>query len=120
MPSLRSRILLASFATVAVAACHSSDAASPAVVPPIDTTRLAAPASCPASTFATAPAALDVATATTMQTLGGCAPRSRYTAEIAVRGTIAYTTTSSRRVAVGNVIYVWDVSGNTPGLIDSV
>ena len=89
-------------------------------MPPIDTTRLAAPASCPASTFATAPAELDVATATTMQTLGGCAPRSRYTAEIAVRGTIAYTTTWSRRVAVGNVIYVWDVSGNTPGLIDSV
>ncbi|MGE5730973.1 MAG: LVIVD repeat-containing protein, partial [Gemmatimonas sp.] len=45
---------------------------------------------------------------------------ARYTAEIAVRGQVAYTTTWGFRSAVGNKVNVWDVSGNTPALIDSV
>ena len=45
---------------------------------------------------------------------------SRYTAEVAVRGTTAYTSTWGRRGAMlGNAIYVWDVSGATPQLVDS-
>ncbi|HEY9228242.1 MAG TPA: hypothetical protein VIP11_16415 [Gemmatimonadaceae bacterium] len=58
--------------------------------------------------------------AATMQTLGGCAVTSRYTGEIAVRGSLAYTATWGQRALPGNVFYIWDVSGNTPGLVDSV
>lgn len=46
----------------------------------------------------------------------------RYTAELAVRGNYAYTTTwnggSSR--GVGNVLNVWNVSGSAPALIRSI
>jgi len=46
---------------------------------------------------------------------------TRYTAEVAARGTLAYTTTWSNRGGVfGNAIYVWDVSGNVPTLVDTV
>ncbi|HEY0971224.1 MAG TPA: hypothetical protein VGE02_09675 [Gemmatimonadales bacterium] len=45
----------------------------------------------------------------------------RFTGEVAVRGNTAYTTTWGRRgVTVGNALYVWDVSGATPALVDSV
>jgi hypothetical protein len=48
--------------------------------------------------------------------------RVRYTGEVAVRGTTAYTTTWGRRGAtgLGNAVYVWDVSGRTPALADSL
>jgi hypothetical protein len=45
---------------------------------------------------------------------------SRYTAEVAVRDSIAYTTTWGFRSAPGNMIAVWNVSGPQPVLIDSV
>lgn len=45
---------------------------------------------------------------------------SRYTAEVAVRGSTAYTTTWGFRSAPGNLIAVWDVSGAQPLLVDSV
>ncbi|MGQ0641957.1 MAG: hypothetical protein ACT4P6_14500, partial [Gemmatimonadaceae bacterium] len=46
---------------------------------------------------------------------------SRFTAEVWVRGTTAYTTTwGSRNSVAGNAIFIWDVSGNTPQLRDSV
>lgn len=46
---------------------------------------------------------------------------SRYTAEVWVRGNIAYTSTWSTRGGVtGNALLVWDVSGDTPQLRDSV
>ena len=45
----------------------------------------------------------------------------RYTAELFVRGTTAYTTTWGRRdLARGNAIFIWDVSGDAPRLVDSV
>lgn len=45
----------------------------------------------------------------------------RYTAEVWVRGTTGYTTTwANRGGAVGNAVKIWDVSGNTPVLVDSV
>ena len=46
---------------------------------------------------------------------------ARYTAEVAVSGTTAYTTSWNRRGTVlGNAIHVWDVSGATPTLVDTV
>ena len=46
----------------------------------------------------------------------------RWTAEVAARGNIAYTTTWGLRTAGvrGDAIKVWDVAGNTPLLVDSV
>lgn len=47
----------------------------------------------------------------------------RYTAEVWVRGDVAYTTTWGRRGAQqtpGNAIYIWNVSGSVPVLRDSV
>lgn len=44
----------------------------------------------------------------------------RHTAEVAVFGSYAYTTTwGNLRQAPGNALKVWDVSGNTPLLVDS-
>ncbi|MBL0169478.1 MAG: hypothetical protein IPP90_01955 [Gemmatimonadaceae bacterium] len=52
--------------------------------------------------------------------LGGVA--DRYTAELWVRGTTAYTTTWGTRSGTGrgNAIKLWDVSANTPTLVDSL
>src|SRR5881227_1989474 len=44
---------------------------------------------------------------------------SRFTAELAVRDSIAYTTTWGFRAAQGNMVAVWRVSGAQPVLIDS-
>lgn len=46
---------------------------------------------------------------------------SRFTAEVWVHGSVAYTSTwGSRDGVTGNALLVWDVSGNTPQLRDSV
>ena len=45
---------------------------------------------------------------------------SRYTAEVAVRDSTAYTTTWGFRSAPGNLIAIWDVNGAEPVLVDSV
>jgi hypothetical protein len=55
-----------------------------------------------------------------MTTLGMGVVGERFTAEIWVRGNIAYTTTWGNRVTIGNAIKIWDVSGNIPALVDSV
>ena len=44
----------------------------------------------------------------------------RYTAEVWVRGNVAYTTTWGTRAAQGNAINIWDVSGNVPTLVNTV
>lgn len=45
----------------------------------------------------------------------------RFSAELSVRGTTAYTSTwGLRSGARGNAIMIWDVSGATPALVDSV
>lgn len=79
-------------------------------------------ATCPAINLGPRPATLSLPASTpaTMQLLGAGSESARYTAEIAVRGQIAYTTTWEFRSAIGNKVNVWDVSGNTPVLIDSV
>lgn len=45
---------------------------------------------------------------------------SRYTAEVAVRDSVAYTTTWGFRSANGNMVAVWNVSSAQPVLVDSV
>ena len=55
-----------------------------------------------------------------MTVLGNGIDTIRYGAEIAVRGTTAYTTTWSVRRVQGNKVNIWDVSGNVPVLVDSV
>lgn len=44
----------------------------------------------------------------------------RYTAEIWVRGNVAYTTTWGNLSAPGNAVKIWDVSGDVPTLVDSL
>ncbi|HEY4133564.1 MAG TPA: hypothetical protein VGM50_23290 [Gemmatimonadaceae bacterium] len=55
-----------------------------------------------------------------LQMLGCGLDTTRYTAEIAVRGNTAYTTTWGNRRASGNKINIWDVTQNSPVLVDSV
>jgi hypothetical protein len=45
---------------------------------------------------------------------------NRTTAEVAVRGTTAYTTTWGNSAAAASVFYIWDVAGQSPRLVDSV
>jgi hypothetical protein len=81
------------------------------------------PASCSGIDLGTRPAPSPAATAAPakLPALGNGVEAARFTAEIAVRGNIAYTTTwSFRGPNPGNKINVWDVSGNTPILVDSV
>ena len=57
------------------------------------------------------------------QTLGiiGCGVvDTRYTAEVAVRDSTAYTTTWGFRTAPGDLIAIWDVKSAEPILVDSV
>jgi hypothetical protein len=67
-----------------------------------------------------APLTLTAATPPALQVFGVGNETGRYTAEVAARGTTAYTTTWGTRTAVGNKIDIWDVSGATPTLVDSV
>ena len=56
-----------------------------------------------------------------LQSLGLGRVDDRYTAEVWVRGTTAYTSTwGLRSSARGNAIKIWDVAGNTPVLVDSI
>ena len=52
--------------------------------------------------------------------LGQGVVSDRYTAEIWVRGNVAYTTTWGYRQAVGNAINIWDVAGDVPALLNTV
>lgn len=75
------------------------------------------------STSAHALCALHDTTSSGAQTLGviGCGViNSRYTAEVAVRDSTAYTTTWGFRSAPGDLIAIWDVKGADPILVDSV
>ena len=52
--------------------------------------------------------------------LGTGTVAERWTAEVAAAGNVAYTTTWGVRQAQGNAIKVWNVTGNTPVLADSL
>ena len=56
-----------------------------------------------------------------MRVVGQGAYTTRFTAELSVRGNTAYSSTWGSRSGVrGNAILIWDVSGSTPLLVDSV
>lgn len=60
-------------------------------------------------------------TGPTLNSLGLGAVADRWTAEVWTRGATAYTTTwGTRGAARGNAVKIWDVSGGTPLLVDSV
>ena len=56
----------------------------------------------------------------TLATIGEGTVSDRYTAELNVRGNYAYTTTWGYRQVFGNAVKIWNVSGSTPQLIDSL
>lgn len=57
----------------------------------------------------------------TIPTLGTGRVSERYTAEVSARGSFAYTSTwGTRNGNRGNVVKVWNVSGATPLLVDSL
>jgi hypothetical protein len=70
---------------------------------------------------ANCPAAAGAAPGNTLTVLGcGNFKPARTTSELFVRGTTAYTTTWGNASSAGSAFYIWDVSGNTPLLVDSV
>ncbi|MFL5528715.1 MAG: LVIVD repeat-containing protein [Gemmatimonadaceae bacterium] len=60
------------------------------------------------------------ATSGELAVIGAATVADRYTAEIWVRGNVAYTTTWGFRNAPGNAVKIWDVSGSVPTLVDSL
>lgn len=58
--------------------------------------------------------------ASNLEIIGCGVVDSRYTAEVAVRDSTAYTTTWGFRSAPGNMIAIWNVAGDEPILVDSV
>jgi hypothetical protein len=95
------------------AACGGSDQ-QPTATPTAPTT----PTSPTTPTFPTTPT---TAAPSVIPTLGrGDFKPVRTTAEIAVNGTTAYTTTWSNPSAAASAFYIWDVAANIPRLVDSV
>ena len=69
----------------------------------------------------TTPVTPTPATPATLAVIGLGIVNDRFTAEVWVRGTTAYTSSWGARGAVrGNAIKIWDVSSATPTLVDSV
>lgn len=56
----------------------------------------------------------------TLTVLGNGPVQDRFTGEIWVQGSTAYTTTWGSRGPRGNAVKIWDVSGNVPALVDSL
>ena len=100
---------------VIVAGCGGDDVGLPTFVD--------RSASCPGIDLGARPAAisLPVQAPAVIPALGAGIDSLRYTAEVAARGNVAYTTTwGFRGPNPGNRINVWDVSGNAPVLVDTV
>jgi hypothetical protein len=77
-------------------------------------------ASCVATTGGSS-ARLPVNGTTAMGVTGHGQYTGRFSAELSVRGTTAYTSTwGTRGIARGNAVMIWDVTGATPTLVDSV
>ena len=93
-------------ATLSLASCSKSSDATTAITPTAPVT--------PVTPVSPVTPAL-------LLPLGLGAVNDRYTAEVWVRGSTAYTSTWGTRGATrGNAIKIWDVSGPTPTLVDSV
>ena len=89
-----------------LAACSTKENVAPTAITPVDTVNKLVPTP-----------ALPV----TLSTLGLGVVNDRYTAEVFVRGTTAYTSTwGTRGGARGNSVKIWDVATNTPTLVDSI
>lgn len=74
---------------------------------------LVGPDAVSANSFASPPVLLPL--------LGSGIARERFTGEVTASGTTAYTTTwSSRNGVPGNALKIWNASGNTPILADSI
>lgn len=61
-----------------------------------------------------------VAAPDTLAVLGHGVIETRYTAEVAVRGDWAYTSTWGNKAVTGNAVFIWNVAGPTPVLTDSL
>jgi hypothetical protein len=66
------------------------------------------------------PTAAKPFTGPSLSTIGHGKTTARYTAELWTRGDVAYTTTWGQRSTVGNAVYIWNVAGNTPIMVDSL
>ncbi|MBA3672429.1 MAG: hypothetical protein H0W68_10475, partial [Gemmatimonadaceae bacterium] len=104
------KLILSSFLLLAALACGGSDTPVPTgTTPPTGGTT-------PPTGGTTTPPV----TTSGLAVLGrGNFSPSRRTAELAVRGSIAYTTTWGNP-ASPSIFYIWDVSANVPILLDSV
>jgi hypothetical protein len=112
-------MLLSLAALTTVGACGGADT-------PIPTDPGLVPPNCPGINLGPKPAQLTLSphTPPALKVLGNGLDMARYQAEIAVRGTTAYSSTWAGAYRTpnvpGNKINVWDVSGNTPVLVDSL
>jgi hypothetical protein len=118
MQTVRKLWVAVAAASVLAAACGGD---GPSTGPDGSGSQTLVSPACPGINLGPKPASLSLpqSNPATLQILGTGAETARYTAEIAVRGSIAYTTTWGNRSAPGNKVNVWDVSGDTPTLIDS-
>jgi hypothetical protein len=68
------------------------------------------------------PTAVKPFTGASLSAIGHGETTVRYTAELWTHGNVAYTTTWGQRspTAVGNAVYIWNVAGNTPVMVDSL
>ncbi|MGZ8468035.1 MAG: LVIVD repeat-containing protein [Gemmatirosa sp.] len=94
---------LALLATGALVACGSGDGSDPLAVDPP-----------PGTGVGTGTPAAAIAV------LGQGVVTDRVTAEVTARGQWVYTSSWGQRFARGNVVYVWDGSGNVPQLVDTL
>ncbi|MEO7997444.1 MAG: hypothetical protein ABI852_08370 [Gemmatimonadaceae bacterium] len=91
--------MLAASSLLAVSACNKSDAPTA----PVDSTHV------------------DALVAAPLTVLGHGDVPDRYTSELWVQGTTAYTASwGTRGTRSGNAVKIWDVSGNQPVLVDSL
>ena len=104
---LQKALMPLSIVTVLFTAACGSDAATPVtpiVIVPKDTTPTVTPVGASALTV-----------------LGHGNVAERYTSELWVRGTTAYTSSWGKRGVIdGNAVKIWDVGSSTPLLVDSV
>ncbi len=109
-PPLSYVAIAALLCSVSIAACGGDRGTPTAVIP---TPVLPTPTPKPVLPTPATPA--------TLASLGLGVVNERYTSEVWVRGTTAYTSTWGARGAVrGNAIKIWDVSAAVPQLVDSV
>ena len=117
------RLLVAALSLVVLTACGGGDAPAGTEPPPVG----AGPGStgtvltaCPAAGATAGPPAAPAAPGR-LAVLGLGAVTDRFTSEVWARGRHAYTASWSRRgTLVGNLVRIWDVSGDVPASIGCI